>query len=164
MPRVCGVAGYRFLTTWLLDCPRQQTWDVMADCLAWPQWWRGVESVDELESGDARRMGSAYRVAWRAPLLPYVVRFDFHVDDVREPALMAGSASGELAGSGTFRLFEEGGLTALIFDWEVQTTRAWMNVVAPMARPLFGAGHDRLMARGGADLAGRLGATLLASG
>ena len=54
-----ATASYRFLTTWLLDAPRQQAWDVLADCESWPQWWRGVEAVDELDGGDERRVGSA---------------------------------------------------------------------------------------------------------
>jgi hypothetical protein len=86
------------------------------------------------------------------------------VHRIDEPVLMAGSAAGTLEGNGTWRLFEQGGITAVTFDWEVRTTPAWMNAAAPLARPLFGAGHDRLMRRGGRDLAQQLGAPLVACG
>jgi hypothetical protein len=155
---------FRFLSTWLLECSRQEAWDVLADCLAWPEWWRGVQSVTELDPGDERRVGSAYRVAWRAPLVGYRVEFDFRVDEVDEPTRMAGSASGGLTGRGMWRLFEQPGVCAVTFDWEVRTTRAWMNAVAPVASPLFVSGHDRLMERGGRDLARRMGVRLLAAG
>lgn len=158
------MAAYRFLTTWLLECPRLQAWDVLADCESWPQWWRGVEDVTRLRAGDERQAGSAYRVTWRAPLVPYRVRFDFHVDEVDEPARMAGTARGALRGAGTWRLFEHDGVCAVTFDWQVRTERAWMNGLAPVARPLFVEGHDRLMRRGGEDLAGRMGVRLLAAG
>ena len=136
---------------------------MLADCEAWPQWWRGVERVEELAPGDQRRVGSAYRVTWRAPLVPYRVRFDFHVDLVEEPALMTGHARGAFEGTGRWRLFEDRGVCAVTFDWEVTTTRAWMNALAPVARPLFASSHDVLMRRGGEDLARRLGARLVAA-
>ncbi len=152
------------MTTWLLAAPRQQVWDVLADCQSWPRWWRGVEEVVELDGGDQRRVGSAYRVSWRAPLVSYRVGFDFLVDAVDEPRSMAGRARGALQGSGQWRLFEDAGVCAVTFDWEVGTTRAWMNALAPLARPTFAHSHDRLMRRGGEDLARRMGARLLASG
>jgi hypothetical protein len=157
-------SSYRFLTTWLLRAERQAAWDVLSDCLAWPEWWRGVESVAELDPGGERREGSLYRVAWRAPLVPYRVRFDFHVAEVDEPVRMAGSATGTLDGRGTWRLFESDGVCAVTFDWEVVTTRPWMAALAPVARPLFTESHDRLMRRGGEDLARRMGVALLAAG
>jgi hypothetical protein len=156
--------AYRFLSTWLLESGRQDAWDVLADCVAWPAWWRGVESVEELDPGDARRVGSVYRVSWRAPGVGYHVSFDFHVEEVDEPARMTGTARGGLDGRGVWRLFEHDGVCAVTFEWEVRTTRAWMNALAPVARPVFTQAHDRLMARGGHDLARRMGARLLAAG
>ena len=137
---------------------------MLADCASWPDWWRGVEAVDELRAGDRRRVGSSYRVRWRAPAVPYRVRFDFNVDAVDEPRSMRGHARGALEGEGTWRLFEDGGACAVTFDWEVRTTRAWMNALAPLARPAFADSHDRLMRRGGQDLARRMGVRLLAAG
>jgi hypothetical protein len=77
---------------------------------------------------------------------------------------MTGHARGALAGGGAWRLFEDGGVCAVTFDWEVRTTRAWMNALAPLARPAFTASHDRLMRRGGQDLARRMSVELLAAG
>ena len=159
-----ATASYRFLTTWLLEAPRQRAWDVLANCEAWPGWWRGVERVDELEPGDAMRVGSRYRVTWRAPVVPYRVRFDFAVDEVDAPLRMTGRALGALEGTGRWRLFDEEGICAVTFDWEVRTARAWMTVLAPLARPVFTGSHDRLMRRGGQDLARHMGVRLLAAG
>jgi hypothetical protein len=77
---------------------------------------------------------------------------------------MDGSATGELAGTGSWRLYEDDGSTAVLFEWRVQTTRRWMNLLAPFARPLFRWNHDRLMRAGGRGLARRLGAELLSGG
>ncbi len=69
---------------------------------------------------------------------------------------------GELAGTGRWRLFEQDGVTAVTYEWNVATTKRWMNLLAPIARPVFAWNHDWVMARGGEGLARRLGTRLVA--
>ena len=156
------MARYRFLTTWLLEGPRQRAWDTLADVLAWPEWWDGVEAVAELAPGDGRRVGSHYRVRWRAPT-HYGVELEFLVTAVDEPTSMTGIASGQLKGTGTWRLFEQQGVTAVLYEWDVRTAGLWTNLLAPFARPLFTRSHDALMRAGGEGLARRLECRLLAT-
>jgi hypothetical protein len=157
------LARYRFLTTWLLDAPREPTWDAIEDVMRWPEWWRGVVSVDELDPGDSDRVGSRYAIQWRSRI-PYPIRFEFTLDRVKRPSAMAGRARGELEGTGQWRLFEQDGATAVLYDWDVVTTRQWMNLVAPIARPIFTRNHDVVMGWGGEGLARLLGVRLLAQG
>lgn len=157
------MASYEFLTTWLLRAPRAAVWDAIEDVEEWPRWWRGVESVEELDGGDGARVGSRYRVRWRSAV-PYSVQFDFEVERVELPVLMSGRATGDLEGSGTWRLYEQDGVTAVTYDWRVGTTKPWMNLVAPIARPVFEWNHDWVMRRGGDGLAARLSVELLAAG
>lgn len=154
---------HRFLTTWLLEAARQDVWDALADVRSWPQWWEGALAAEELEPGDARRVGSRHRVRWRG-IVPYSVAFEFTVDAVREPAFMSGRATGDVEGTGTWRLFEDDGVTAATYDWSVRTTRRRVNALGPVARPLLARNHDHVMRRGGEGLARRLGARLLAAG
>jgi hypothetical protein len=81
---------------------------------------------------------------------------------VDRPRYMEGLADGELAGTGRWRLFEDGDVTAVVYDWDVHTTRPWMNLLAPIARPLFAWNHDYVMHAGGEGLARHLGAHLIA--
>ncbi len=157
------MAQYRFLTTWLLESERSPAWDVLQDTLSWPEWWRGVESVDELDPGDDQHVGGRYRIAWKSRL-PYPLEFEFRVAEVERPITMAGTAHGELDGSGRWRLFEHEGVTAVLYEWNVTTTKPWMNLLAPIARPVFAYNHDVVMGWGGEGLARRLGARLLAQG
>ena len=150
------MSQYAFLTTWQLRAPREAVWDVLADVEAWPQWWPAVVAVRELNPGDERRVGSSYRVRWRAPV-GYTVEFDFTVDEVDAPRRMAGRASGELEGTGVWSLFEEDGATAVIYDWRVRATRPWMRALGPLPRPVFRWSHDRVMAGGGEALARLVG-------
>ncbi len=97
---------YRFLTTWLLECERERVWDAIFDSEAWPEWWKGVERVVELEAGDADGVGQVGRYTWRSAL-PYELTFDTRTVRAERPHLLQGQASGQLEGTGTWRLFEE---------------------------------------------------------
>jgi len=149
------------VTTWLLVAKRDDVWEVLQDAQAWPQWWRGVESVTEIDPGDARRVGSRYRCTWRGRI-PYPVRFDFAVEEVTPPTLMTGRARGDLEGTGVWRLFEGGGVTAVVYQWDVHASNGWLRAGATLARPLVEHNHDWVMRNGGEGLARRLGARLLA--
>ena len=157
------MSRYSFLTTWLVEAPRERAWEVLRDAPGWPEWWRGVVRVEELAAGDSWRVGSRYLVEWRSRV-PYPLAFEFTVDRVDEPLLMEGKAEGDLSGRGRWRLLEESGVTAVLYEWDVVTTRRWMNLVAPVARPLFEHNHDVVMRWGGEGLARRLGVRLLAAG
>ena len=146
-----------------MEASRADAWGVLQDPLRWPEWWRGVERVSELDGGDGRRVGSRYRIAWRSRV-PYELEFDFLVRRVDEPCCMEGDAIGDLQGTGSWRLFEQGRVTAVVYDWDVTTSKRWMNLLAPVARPVFEYNHDVVMRWGGEGLARRLGVPLLAAG
>jgi hypothetical protein len=156
------MAEYSFLTTWLLDAPRERVWEAIYDQRSWPSWWRGVEAADPLSEGDGDGVGSTWRMTWRS-LLPYRVRFEVTTTRVERPHLLEGDAVGELAGVGRWLLFERDGVTAVLYEWNVTTTKPWMNLLAPVARPIFEWNHDWVMARGGEGIARLLGCRLLAS-
>ena len=153
-------AAYRFLTTWILDAPRADVWDAIHAVERWPAWWRGVEAVEQLASGEPDGIGSVYRHRWRS-VLPYTVTFDMETLAVEPPRLLEGRATGELEGIGRWR-FHEGAATAVTYEWAVQTTRPWMNALAPVGRPVFVWSHNAVMRWGGECLARRLGVQLLA--
>ena len=102
-------------------------------------------------------------MTWRS-LLPYNLVFETETTHVERPRLLEGSVDGELAGVGRWRLYEDGGVTAAVYEWNVRTTRLWMNLLAPIARPVFAWNHDWVMARGGEGMARLLGCRLLATG
>jgi uncharacterized protein YndB with AHSA1/START domain len=155
------MASYSFLTTWVLDAPRDAVWDAIYGIERWPDWWRGVKSVEKLESGsDNGGVGALYRHEWRS-VIPYPVRFETRITRVELPHLIEADADGELAGTGRWRFFE-GRETAVTYEWNVRTTRSWMNLVGPVARPVFRWNHNAVMHQGGQGLANLLGARLLA--
>ncbi len=156
------MAEYRFLTTWLIAAPRQRVWDAIYDSERWPQWWKGVLEAERLEEGDEAGIGQLGRYVWKSKL-PYKLEFEMRTTRVEEPHLLEGAADGELAGTGRWRFFEDEGTTAVLYEWNVHTTRAWMNLLTPIARPLFAVNHDFVMRNGGEGLAKLLDAELLAA-
>ena len=107
-------------------------------------------------------MGSRYEIEWRSRL-PYPLAFEFTTERVERPLTMEGRAEGELAGTGRWRLFEDAGVTAVLYEWNVHTTKPWMNLFGPVARPVFQWNHDVVMRWGGEGLARRVGGRLLAA-
>jgi hypothetical protein len=119
-----------------------------------------VTRADLLEQGDDDGVGRLWRFTWRSRL-PYDLTFDSRVVRREPPHLLEGRAEGELIGVGRWRLYEGPG-TAVVYEWNVRTARAWMNRAAPVARPLFAWNHDAVMRQGANGLARLLGAPLLA--
>jgi hypothetical protein len=76
---------------------------------------------------------------------------------VERPQRIEGRASGELEGLGVWTLRADGGWTEVRYDWSVRTTKRWMNLLTPVARPFFAWNHDVVMRWGGEGLARKLG-------
>lgn len=156
------MASYSFLSTWCVAAPVERVWAVLSDPEAYPEWWKGVRASAVIEPGEdgAGGVGTLYRLQWRSKL-PYTLEFDSRVTRIEPPNLLEGRASGELEGIGVWRLFESPLGTAALYNWDVSTTRAWMNRLAPLGRPVFAWNHDYVMRQGAQGLADKLGAELI---
>jgi hypothetical protein len=155
-------AAYSFLTTWVLAASAADVFDAIHEVERWPEWWRGVESVERLDGGGNDGVGSVYRHSWRSAL-PYTVRFEIETTRIERPLVLEGRATGELEGIGRWAFAERDGETVVTYEWSVRTTRPWMNVLAPVGRPVFAWSHNVVMRRGGVCLARRLDAPLVAA-
>ena len=84
------MAEYAFLTTWLLESPREPVWEAIHDQARWPSWWRGVEEAEELQpAGDGGGVGTRLADGLEEPAaLPGRVRGDD--DPGRAPAPAGG--------------------------------------------------------------------------
>jgi uncharacterized protein YndB with AHSA1/START domain len=162
------MSEYSFLSTWCLEAPRERVWDAIYESERWPGWWRGVVAAERLSGGDGSGVGQVSRYTWRSRL-PYDLDFEMTTTRVDKPYLLEGQAKGELAGVGRWRLFEEAGVagadpvTVVVYEWNVSTTKRWMNLLSPIARPVFEWNHDWVMRNGGEGIARLLGCRLLAA-
>ncbi|MBK8726173.1 MAG: SRPBCC family protein [Holophagaceae bacterium] len=150
------MTDYAFQTHWTFKAPLEQVWPLIHDVDAWPSWWRGVEKVEVLEPGDAQGIGSLRRFTWKGTL-PYRLRFNLRATRIDAPSLIEGDACGELEGVGRWLLRQDGAWTTVRYDWNVRTTKAWMNWFAFLLKGPFRRNHDRVMGWGAEGLAKRLG-------
>jgi hypothetical protein len=153
------MADYHFVSTWRIHAPIEQVWEEILHAERWPSWWKYVVRVDNLESGAADGVGRRLRLLFRTRL-PYTLGFDIRLTEIQPPSVLASEATGELEGTGRWLLTREDGGTLVRYNWDVRTTRWWMNLLAPIARPAFNWNHDQLMLEGGRSLARRFGVEL----
>ena len=61
------------------------------------------------------------------------------------------------------RFRNDGKVTTFQYDWNVSTTKQWMNIVAPIAKPFFSWNHDIIMNWGAEGLGRKLGGAKVAT-
>lgn len=154
------MAKFNFITVWQIQAPLSRVCDVISCCEQWPQWWESVESVEEFDTGDAEGIGSLKRFTWRG-ILPYRLVFDMRVTRIVPLTILEGQASGEVEGIGCWHFSSSGDITEVRYEWRVNTNRLWMNIIAPLARPIFKWNHDQVMRQGAEGLARFLDARLV---
>jgi uncharacterized protein YndB with AHSA1/START domain len=154
------VSDYHLLSTWRIAAPLAQVYATILDSPDWPQWWPAVKRVEALVAGDADGVNSVWRYAWQGKL-PYRLAFDVRISRVESLVAIEGIAQGDLDGTGGWYFSNEGEVSIVRYDWHVRSRRGWMNLLAPLLRPLFICNHALVMQQGGEGLARRLGVPLL---
>ncbi|MER2538358.1 MAG: SRPBCC family protein [Azonexus sp.] len=154
------MAEYHLRTIWRIKAPLEKVYDAILNSLAWPEWWPGVEKVEQTACGDADGINSIRRYSWRGEL-PYSLILDVRATGIQKLVAIEGEATGDLEGFGRWHFSRKGLITTVHFDWHVHSTKWWMNLVAPVARALFIRNHSLIMTQGGEGLARRLKISLL---
>jgi hypothetical protein len=144
MNRMTVMASYEFVTNWEFDAPLDRVWNEIYHSERWPEWWKAVESVVSIAPGDESGVGAIRRYTWRGAL-PYRLRFDMTTTRVERLVRLEGIAKGELSGQGCWHFSSEGSKARVRYDWEVETSKRWMQVLRPIARPVFEWNHDAVM-------------------
>ncbi len=146
------MSSYQLVSHWHFAAPIDCIWDALYEVEAWPRWWKYVLAVEELQRADAAGVGAVRRYTWGSRL-PYRLSFSMRTTVVNRPHLLEGVAQGELSGIGRWTLIQEGANTRVQYDWQVSTSRAWMNALAPLLAPVFRWNHGEVMAEGARGLA-----------
>src|SRR5262249_13571896 len=113
---------YQLSTIWRLEAPLQAVWTAIHDSSHWPDWWKSVEQVSELEAGTTDGIGSLQRYTWKGRL-PYRVVFDIRVTRIEPLVALEGIASGDLEGIGIWRFTSDQNITIVRYEWRVRTRR-----------------------------------------
>jgi len=130
------------------------------DSQRWPDWWPGVVKVEQREDGEADGCHSVWRYWWQGEL-PYRVAFEVCVTRIDRLVAIEGTTQGDLEGIGRWNFSQDGATTVVRCEWQVRSTRLWMNLIAPVARSVFIRNHAQVMAQGAEGLARLLNSVLL---
>ena len=139
LERLAPPASYRFASSFTVAAPPAEVFAVLHDVAGYDRWWAQVRATEVVGPG-------AVRVNCRS-FLPFDLTFvvtEAVADEGR--GVLEGTLHGHLDGWSRWVLAADGpGCTAVAFEEGVVTTRPVMNLLAPIARPLFGANHTRMM-------------------
>jgi hypothetical protein len=124
------MTDYHFVSTWRLLAPIQRVLEEVFHTERWPSWWKYVHRVEELDPGDADGLGRRQHLVFTTRL-PYRLGFDIQVRHLQPPTSLEAVATGELEGVGRWTLTPDDGGTLVRYEWDVRTTRWWMNLAAP---------------------------------
>jgi len=138
---------YSFTTEWQFEAPVEAIWEVIYAMDQWPDWWKYVKKVEYIKTGVNGDIGSIRRIKW-GTALPYSLTFNSELLAVDPFKRIQGSVFGELEGKGIWTFTSREHMTYVRYDWKVNTTKKWMNLLAPIARPLFNWNHDIVMKAG----------------
>jgi carbon monoxide dehydrogenase subunit G len=156
------MADYHYVSTWQLQAPIERVWAALNDLEHLPAWYRGVQQAQELAPGDAQGVGRRVRYVIKGRL-PLQLAFEATTTRSVPPRDQELRAQGELTGTGRWSLEQQGEVTTVGYRWDVRTTRPWMNLLAPLARPLFTWNSRAVMLGAGEGLARFLGVPLVAA-
>ena len=143
-----AASEYRFLDKWFIPHPIELVFDELLHGEDYPKWWgeawKRVMPIGEAKAG---AVGARTEVI-AGGFLPYTIKLELEVARVERPHLLAVVSRGDLEGTGTWRLHEFEGGTAVSYDWRVRAGKPLIRRFSPILKPLFRANHNWVMRRG----------------
>lgn len=139
---------FQFITRWRVPATLSDVNQVIGTATDLPRWWPSVYlDVLELERGESSGLGkvvSLYTKGW----LPYTLRWQFQVTDVRTPYGFTLEAWGDLTGRGIWTFEPDGEFVNITYDWKVRGDKPLFRYFSFVLKPLFSANHHWAMRMG----------------
>ena len=132
---------YRFRSAWRLDAPRGDVYDALEELRRYPDWWPEIKRVTQIDDQTAE-------VACQATLPYELVFVTTQERRDRDAGMLEARMVGDLDGFSRWTITDDGSGTLAVFDEEVVATKRLLQVLAPLARPVFKANHELMMRHG----------------
>ena len=144
---------YHFVSEWSVDAERSVVVHAVMDVTSWYKWWPGLVRSDIIEvvHGPHGYKGSKFAAIWRSSS-GYKLHIRILITHYRASEFFGFDSSGDLVGKGSWTFTDAPGGTRMYIIWEVATTKAWMNILGPLLRPIFVYNHKSIMRKGEAGL------------
>lgn len=154
------MAEYAFVTTASFTAPQARLFDALMEVDTWLNGWKAIEDVRRLSDGETDGLGQRFRATVRA-VAPYTLTCEVTTTEAQRPHLIEWRVTGDLEGTGRWDLGATPEGTRATYHWTVATTKMWMNLLAPVARPFFEWNHNAIMRSGMQTLARAAGGELV---
>lgn len=107
------MAEYRLLTIWRFDAPLEAVYAAIHNAPHWPDWWPGMQKVEEVAAGDTHGINSILRYFWQGRL-PYRMVFEVRATRIEMQVAMEGAVQGDLEGIGRWHFSNEGAVSVVV--------------------------------------------------
>ncbi len=139
---------YQFITTWRVKATLTEINDIIGNAIDLPRWWPAVYlEVKELEKGDEYGLGRVidlYTKGW----LPYTLRWQFRITEVRYPHGFTLEAQGDFVGRGIWTFEADGEYANITYDWKIRADKPLLRYFSFIMKPIFSANHRWAMQKG----------------
>lgn len=144
------------ISRWRLETTAERVWELLINPTDWPAWWPQVARVERLADGDCDGIGSRHAFVWRSGL-GYGLRIEITSTRVDRCRALEGIASGDLRGLGLWLIDDASANGVRItYRWDVELSKAWMRLLAPLLLRVFARRHCAVMVKGAHGMARRL--------
>jgi hypothetical protein len=138
---------YTFCSIWQLPVNKRKVWQALTEQpFSWQNWWPELNDVHDMKLAKGLS-GTTFSCTWRAPM-GYRLKSDVTIGEVIDYKKVTLHSDGDVRGTVTCQLTEVSGQTKIKIDWRVTTTKAWMNYLTPLLKPLFTYNHHVVMRSG----------------
>ena len=121
--------------TFELPLSRLDTWATLEQTEHYESWWPWMRHLDV--DGPPLEPGTAFSFLVVAPI-PFTMRLRVHVDQAREPEMIAATIAGDLKGTASMTFADQGaGRTVAHISWSVEAVRPAIRSIARVTRPLL---------------------------
>lgn len=147
---------YDLRSSWHLPASEGEVWAIIADVnMSWPNWWPNCSFAGPLERAESASSSqedilkaTTAHLNFKASL-GYTLTITIHPTAVVTPSEIDFDAGGHLVGTGRVTLTPEANQTTRMdIEWKVRPTQSWMNLLSPVAAPVFRAAHAHMMRQG----------------
>lgn len=139
--------AYHFTTHWRVPSTLAEIKEVLGNGPDLVRWWPAVYlEVREVEHGAENGLGrvvNLYTKGW----LPYTLRWDFRVDEVRADGFSL-EAWGDFVGRGNWTFKQDGPWVDIRYDWTVSAEKPLLKSLSFLLKPIFEFNHLWAMQKG----------------
>jgi len=141
------MAQYKFVDHWYIKAPREEVFRYIADARTYPQWWPVYPKVEILRAAEPGQVGGKGRLVVKSAL-GYTLQLEAETVAIEPPRYIKSITTGQLAGTGEWEFSQEGDTTHAIFTWIVESHHPLINLLEPIAKPLFAWSHNDASRKG----------------